>query len=325
MDMHTETLSGPVKVAVLIRSFGKDACSKLMNTLSNAEKEKINTLVNELGPIQPELAEKVAQEFTGMNVKENAGKNEKQHRKNGEDGKEEEDLSASEKNLQAIKSMNAEQLVRMIKDEHPQTIAIILSHLKQDVASEVMINIPDEIKSDVARRIAKLKKIVPGMLVEINAVFKDSLKDSKANVIKEADGIGLLAGLLNQIDGNSGGMILEELEETDPELVEQIKQMMFVFDDLVLVDDRGLQGVLRSVETQELALALKAAAEDVKEKVFKNMSDRASEMLKEEIDSLGAVRMKDVSDAQQSITNIVQDKESKGEVVISGRGGDDFV
>ena len=323
--MNTKNLSGSVKVAVLVKSFGKDACSKLISTLSDAEKEKINTLVNEMGDIQPELAEKVAQEFTGMKEKENAGKNEKQHKENEKDRKEKEAIRASEKNLHTIKSMNAEQLVCMVKDEHPQTIAIVIAHVDQNMASEVIMNLPDEIKSDVAYRIAKLKKIVPGMLGEINAVFEDSLKGSNGDVMKDADGIGLLAGLLNQIDGTIGGMILEELQETDNEMVEQIKQMMFVFDDLVLVDDKGMQGVLRSVETQELALALKAAAEDVKEKVFKNMSDRASEMLKEEIDSLGAVRMKDVSDAQQSITNIVQDKESKGELVISGRGGDDFV
>ncbi len=323
--MNTNNLSGSVKVAVLVKSFGKDVCSKLISTLSDAEKEKINTLVNEMGAIQPELVEKVAQEFTGMKEEENAGKNEKQHRKNEEYGKENEAIRASEKNLHAIKSMNPEQLVRMVKDEHPQTIAIIIAHIDQNMASEVIMNLPDDIKSDVAYRIARLKKIVPGMLAEINAVFEDSLKGGKGDSMKEADGIGLLAGLLNQIDGTIGGMILEELEETDPEMVEQIKQMMFVFDDLVLVDDKGMQGVLRSVETQDLALALKAASEDVKEKVFKNMSDRAREILKEEIDSLGAVRMKDVSDAQQNITNIIQDKESKGEVVIAGRGGDEFI
>jgi flagellar motor switch protein FliG len=323
--MNTESLSGPVKVAVLVKSLGKDACSKLINTLSDAEKEKINTLANEMGAIQPELVEKIAQEFTVMNEKENAGNNEQQHRTKEEDGKEQEGISASEKNLQTIKSINAEQLVRMLKDEHPQTIAIVIAHIDQNKAGEVIMNLPDEIKSDVAYRIAKLKKIVPGMLAEINAVFEDSLKGSKSGVMTEADGVGLLAGLLNQIDSTIGGMILEELEETDPEMAEQVKQMMFVFDDLVLVDDKGMQSVLRSVETQELALALKAASEDVKEKVFKNMSERAREILKEEIDSLGAVRMKDVSDAQQNITKIIQEKESKGEVVIAGRGGDEFI
>nr|MBL0700507.1 hypothetical protein [Desulfobacterales bacterium] len=124
--MNTKNLSGSVKVAVLVKSFGQDACRKLISTLSDAEKEKINTLVNEMGAIQPELAEKVAQEFTGMKEEENEGKNEKQHKKN--EGDEKEGIRASEKNLQAIKSMNHEQLVRMVKDEHPQTIAIVIAH-----------------------------------------------------------------------------------------------------------------------------------------------------------------------------------------------------
>ena len=306
--MNSENLSGPLKVAILVKSLGINACGKLINTFSNTEKEKIKTLIAEMGNIQVDVSEKVAHEFIETGLQKDAGENKKLLTQ-----KQKEDANVPE------------QLVRVIKDEHPQTIAIIIAHLDQNVASQVIMNLPDEIKSDVARRIAKLDKIVSGMLVEVNAVFADSLKTSNANFTKEADGIGLIAGVLNQIDAGVGGMILEELEETEPEMVEQIKQMMFVFDDLVLVDDRGLQSVLRSVETQELALALKAASEDVREKIFKNMSERASEMLKEEIDSLGAVKMKDVSDAQQKITNIIQDKEGKGEVVIAGRGGDEFV
>ena len=318
--MNSENLSGPLKVAILVKSLGISACRNLINMLSNAEKETVKTLVGEMGAIQVDVAEKIAQEFTEMGLKKNAGENKKLLAQ-----KKKEAANAPEQNIDAIKSMSAEQLVRVIKDEHPQTIAIVIAHLDQDVASEVVVNLPDGIKTDVARRIAKLDKIVSGMLVEVNAVFADSLKNRNATFTKETDGIGLIAGVLNQIDGGVGGMILEELEETDPEMAEQIKQMMFVFDDLVLVDDRGLQSVLRNVETQELALALKAASEDVKEKIFKNMSERASEMLKEEIDSLGAVKMNDVSDAQQKVTNIIQDKEGKGEVVIAGRGGDEFV
>ena len=127
------------------------------------------------------------------------------------------------------------------------------------------------------------------------------------------------------IDGSSKSIILDEIEEKDPDLSDQIKQMMFTFDDLILVDDIGLQKVLRSVETQELALALKASSDEVRDKIFKNMSERASDILKEEIDASGAVRMKDVTTAQQTITKIIQTKESKGELIISGRGGEDFV
>jgi flagellar motor switch protein FliG len=134
-----------------------------------------------------------------------------------------------------------------------------------------------------------------------------------------------VAEILNQTDEMSSEYILTEIEEIDAELAAEIKQQMFVFEDLPLVDDRGFQKLLRKVETSQLAVALKAATEDVKEKVFKNMSSRAGEMLKEEIDDLGAVRMKEVSDAQQRITALIQDMEIKGELIISGRRGDDMV
>ena len=134
-----------------------------------------------------------------------------------------------------------------------------------------------------------------------------------------------MAEILNMIDGTAAEEIIEEIEENDPGLAEEIRQNMFIFDDIVLVDDRGLQKVLRSVESQELAIALKAAADEVKEKIFSNMSDRAAGILKEEMDVSGAVRIKEVTDAQQKITRIVQDMERKGELVISGRGGEEFV
>ena len=168
-------------------------------------------------------------------------------------------------------------------------------------------------------------KFIDVRIEEIDFVFEDLLKENKNSTTKETEGINRLAEILNQIDGPSSGMILDELEEQDQELVDQIRQMMFVFDDLVLVDDRGLQNVLRSVETKELALALKAGSDDVKNKIYKNMSERACAMLKEEISTLGAVRMKEVADSQLNITRIIQEKESKGELMIKGRGGDQFV
>ena len=144
-------------------------------------------------------------------------------------------------------------------------------------------------------------------------------------VATDHSGVPQLAEILNMIDGTVTEEIIEEIEENDPELAEEIRQNMFVFDDIVLVDDRGLQKVLRSVESQELAIALKASTDEVKEKIFRNMSQRAAEILKEEMEVTGAVKIKDVTDAQQKITKIVQDMERKGELVISGRGGEEFV
>jgi len=295
----------------------------MLNSLDEDEKLLIMNLSSEMEEIPLDIVEKVSEEFlAAMQNNNSQSQNITESENNaGKDSKDEKPLTK----LKAIQSMNSEQLVRIIKDEHPQTIALIIVHLQSEVASEVLNMLSDDLKIDVSFRIAKLDKIVSGMIEEIDFAFDDLLKENKNSITREAEGINKLAEILNQIDGPSGSMILDELEEQDPELVDQIRQMMFVFDDLVLVDDRGLQNVLRSVETRELALALKAASDDVKNKIYKNMSDRACAMLKEEISSLGAVRMKEVADSQLNITRIIQDKESKGELVIKGRGGNQFI
>jgi flagellar motor switch protein FliG len=181
------------------------------------------------------------------------------------------------------------------------------------------------VRPDVAYRIANLDKVASGMLEEIDRIFEEVLSNKATATTQKAGGVPRLAEILNLIDGTAAEQIIEEIEDNDPELAEAIRQNMFVFDDIVLVDDRGLQKVLRSIESQELALALKAATDAVKEKIFANMSQRAVEIIKEEMDVSGAVRIKEVTDAQQKITRIVQDMERKGELVVSGRGGEDFV
>ena len=264
-----------------------------------------------------DVVEKVAKEFAEM-----AGQETSRQIKKGE---EEAGSSLKPTNLEILQSLETDRLIQLIKDEHPQTIAIIIVHLKTETAGVILSKLPDEIKADVAIRIANLDRVVSGMVEEIDRVFEDVLKNNEVSATREAGGVGRLAEILNQTDGISGEMILNEIEESDPELADQIKQMMFVFEDLVLVDDKGIQKVLRQVETKELAMALKAASEEVKEKVFRNMSERAGEILKEEIEVLGAVRMKEVADAQQKITRIIQDMEAKKELIISGRRGEEFI
>jgi flagellar motor switch protein FliG len=228
-------------------------------------------------------------------------------------------------NLRALQTIPPDALIQLIQNEHPQTIALIIAHLQPHIASETMALLPDELKPDVAYRIANLDKVASGMLEEIDRVFEEILSNKETSTSQKAGGVPRLAEILNMIDGTSAEQIIEEIEENDPDLAEEIRQNMFVFDDIVLVDDRGLQKVLRSVESQELAVALKASTDQVKEKIFHNMSERAAEILKEEMEVSGAVRIKDVTDAQQKITKIVQDMERKGELVISGRGGEEFV
>lgn len=302
---------------------GWDIIAPVMDQLSKAERNLIFKLQSRLESVSPELVEGVAKEFlekaTPPKQIENSARDENPD--TADDGLDQ----RRENNLKAIQAIPPDSLIQLIQNEHPQTISLIIAHLKPHIASEVMALLPDELKSNVAYRIANLDKVASGMLEEIDNAFEEILANKETSATQKAGGVPRLAEILNMIDGTSAEQIIEEIEENDPDLAEEIRQNMFVFDDLVLVDDRGLQKVLRSVESQELAVALKAATDEVKEKIFRNMSERAAEILKEEMEVSGAVRIKDVTDAQQKITKIVQDMERKGELVISGRGGEEFV
>ena len=325
--MNPKDLPGSLKVAILIQSLGKEISQRILKYLNGTERELIESHLSQMGTISPDVVELVAREFIEMITRESDGHPRSLPLSEGGERTEESSLSSTSEssNLKILETLAGEDLIELIKDEHPQTIAIILLHLKTGVAGEVLSKLPDEIKTDVAFRIANLDKVLPGMVEEIDKVFEDVLKKKDAFVPQVAGGVNRLAEILNQADQISGELILNEIEEVDAELADQIKQRMFTFEDLRLVDDRGLQKVLRRVETRELAIALKAASEEVREKIFRNMSERASEMLREEMEVMGAVRMREVEDAQQTITKIIQDMETKGELIISGRKGEELI
>ena len=321
--MDPRNLIGSLKAAILVHALGWDVISPIMNQLSKSERNLVFKLQSKLESISPALVESVAREFLEKAV---PPKQIESKEKNEGDKSDDDLLEGSrEKKLKAIQSIPPDALIQLIQNEHPQTISLIIAHLEPHIASEVMGLLPDEIKSDVACRIANLDKIASGMLEEIDNVLEEILDSKDTSGTQKAGGVPRLAEILNMIDGTTAEQIIEEIEEDDPDLAEEIRQNMFVFDDIVLVDDRGLQKVLRSVESQELAVALKASTDEVKDKIFRNMSERAAEILKEEMEVSGAIRIKDVTDAQQKITKIVQDMERKGELVISGRGGEEFV
>jgi flagellar motor switch protein FliG len=321
--MDPRNLIGSLKAAILVQALGWDVISPVIDQLSRVERNLIFKLQSKLGSISPRLVESVAKEFLekANPPKQIESKNSEEKVESAGDGLEEQ----RESNLKAIQSIPPDVLIQLIQHEHPQTISLIIAHLRPHIASEVMGLLPDELRPDVAYRIANLDKVASGMLEEIDRTFEEILSNKETSTTEKAGGVTRLAEILNMIDGTAAEQIIEEIEENDPDLAEEIRQNMFVFDDIILVDDRGLQKVLRSIESQELAVALKAAANEVKEKIFRNMSDRAADILKEEMEVSGAVRIKDVTDAQQKITKIVQDMERKGELVISGRGGEEFV
>jgi flagellar motor switch protein FliG len=322
--MDSGKISGSLKAAILIRSLGKEVAGTVLNGLTDTEKLVVNRHLDQMGAVSADVIEYVAKEFTDtIALRARAARLAPPPEPNNAEkkGENEDELEG----LKAIDSLTADELYELIKDEHPQTIAIILIHLKTATASDVLSRLADEIKTDVSMRVATLDKVNAEMIEEVNSVFKEILKNKKSSVANISGGIDRLAEILNQTDEISSELILNEIEETDAEIAAQIKQKMFVFEDLVLVDDRGFQKLLRKVETVELAIALKAASEEVKDKVFRNMSERAGAMLREEMEDLGPVRMKEVSDAQMGITNIIQEMEAKGEIIISGRRGEEII
>ncbi|MCU0584524.1 MAG: flagellar motor switch protein FliG [Desulfobacterales bacterium] len=319
--MDPRQLPGSVKAAILVKAMGERYATSLLNRLTAEEREAVRRHLPQLGPIAPEVVDQVAREFTLMAQRSKSGPSALPAPAGGGNGAEGRGIDG----LEALTSLSPDEIYELIKDEHPQTMAIVLIHLKTGVASEVISHLPDETKTDVALRIAGMEKILSSMVVEVNAIFADLLKHKKTSVASISGGVDRLAEILNQTDEISSELILNEIEETNPELAAAVKQKMFVFEDLVKVDDRGFQKLLRRVETKELAVALKAASEEVKQKVFRYMSERAADLLREEMDTLGPVRMKEVSDAQQTITAIIQEMEAKGDLIVSGRRGDQMI
>lgn len=321
--MDPGNLIGSLKAAILVHALGWDVVAPVLEQLSPQERRLIVKLESKLDSVSPALVERVALEFLEKTTSPKQIEGSQPYGAGGEtpDGP----GQRRENNLKALESIAPDELFQLIENEHPQTLALIIAHLQPRAASRVMALLPDELKPDVAARIATLDKVASGMLEEIDQVLEEVLSSKKTAGTQKAGGVPRLAEILNMIDGPSAEQIIEEIDDNDPELAEAIRQNMFVFDDLVLVDDRGLQKVLRSIESQELAVALKAATDEVKHKIFSNMSQRAAGILKEEMDASGAVRIKEVTEAQQKIARIVQEMERKGELVISGRGGEEFV
>jgi len=327
--MDPRRLPGPLKAAILIKSLGSPAAEEILAGFTAKERSVVERSLSTIEEVPAELIDSVVDEF-----------NEVLHTRRpslplrgsvdgmadtGGQGKDVDQGQSGLENLKAIEALKPEQVSEMLKSEHPQTLAVILSHVNAEMASEILVNLPDEMRIDVALRIAGTERFIATMVEEVDRVLGEIVKEKEGGAIKEVAGIERLAEILNLMKGETGTLLISEIEKTSPELAAQIRQRMFIFDDLVLIDDKGMQKVLRRVESKELAMALKAASEDVKAKIFKNMSQRAGELVKEEMEALGAVRMRDVEQAQQTITRIIQELEEKGEVVISGRKGEKFV
>jgi flagellar motor switch protein FliG len=224
-----------------------------------------------------------------------------------------------------IRRTDPAHLLNFIQQEHPQTIALILAYLEPNKASIILQNLPHEVQSDVARRIATMDRTSPEVLREVERVLDKKLSTLSSEDYTTAGGVESIVEILNLVDRASEKQIIEALEDEDPELAEEIKKRMFVFEDIVMLDDRAIQKVMREVDSQELAKALKSVDTEVQDKIFRNMSKRAAGMLKEDMEYMGPVRLKDVEEAQQKIVSIIRHLEDTGDIVVARSGEDELV
>lgn len=224
-----------------------------------------------------------------------------------------------------LKDIDPKQLAGFFQNEHPQTTALILTQLNPQQAASVLSELPPELQAEISLRIATMEKISPEILKEIEGTLERHFGDASGRDLSVSGGAKTIAEILNLIDTSAEKNILQSLEADDPDLAAEVKNMMFVFDDVVLLDDRSIQRLLKEVETKDLSLALKAAGEEVKNKIFGNVSERVSVMIKEEMEFMGPTRLSDVEAAQGRIVEAVRRLEEEGQIIISGRGGKEDV
>src|SRR5258707_8007748 len=224
-----------------------------------------------------------------------------------------------------LQKAESENLLTFIQDEHPQTIALILAHLPAQKASEILVGLPSQKQIEVVKRVATMEQTNPEVIKEVERGLEHRLSDIVSQTFEKAGGVDTVAEMLNLADRSTEKGIMEGLEAEDPDLVEQIRRLMFVFEDILLVNDKGIQSVLKEVDNDELALALKTASQELKDKIFKNMSERAAQLIAEDMQYMGPVRVSDVESAQQKIVDVVRRLEDAGEIVIAGRGGENAI
>lgn len=326
-------LNGVVKAAILLLTLDQSAAGLMLKTLPSETVEEVTRVLASLGEIPPELSFAVIEEFYNLRMAS-------QHvREGGLDYaksllKDSLDPKVAERVIQQIQTQvqrtpfsflqkaESENLLTFIQDEHPQTIALIVSHLPHHKASEILVGLPPQKQVEVVRRVANMEQTNPDVIREVEAGLESRLSNMLTHSMERVGGVETVAEILNLCDRASEKSIMEGIEQEDPDLVEQIRRLMFVFEDILLVNDKGIQAVLKEVDNDELCLALKTASEQLKEKIFSNMSARAADLIKEDMQYMGPVRLSDVEAAQQRIVDIVRRLEDSGEIVIAGRGGE---
>ena len=330
------SLNGKQKAAIFLVSLGSEISAEIFKHLREDEIETLTFEIARLEAIEPEFKDAVLEEFqdlmTAQNFITTGGIDYAREllEKSLGSQKAVDIINRLTSSLQVrpfdfIRRADPAHLLNFIQQEHPQTIALILAYLEPVKAATILQNLPDEIQSEVAKRIATMDRTSPDVLREVERVLEKKLSTLSSEDYAAAGGVESIVEILNLVDRASEKSIIEALEDDDPDLAEEIKKRMFVFEDIVMLDDRAIQKVLREVDTQELAKALKAVDTEVQDKIFKNMSKRASAMLKEDMEYMGPIRLKDVEESQQKIVSIIRHLEDTGEIVIARSGEDELV
>lgn len=329
-------LTGKQKAAIFLISLGPERSAQIMKNLTEDEIEQLTLEIANVRKVTNDSREKVFEEFNQLYLAS-------EYIEQGGIEYAKEVLERALGNQKALNIINRltsslqvrpfdflrktdpTQLLNFLQGEHPQTVALILSYLDSEQSAAILSALPSELQSEIAKRIAVLDRTSPEIIKEIEGVLEKKLSTLGTQDYSTAGGIQSVVQILNRVDRTTEKSIMETLEIQDPELAEEIRRLMFIFEDIIQLDDRGIQQLLKEVESKDLALALKGASEDLSSKFQRNMSKRAAQMLAEEIEFMGPVRLRDVEEAQQRIVSIVRRLEDAGEIVISRGGGDELV
>jgi flagellar motor switch protein FliG len=329
-------MAGATKAAILIMRLGRDQSSKILRHLKDNEVAAVMSEVARMQNVPPDMVAAVIREFRVI-------KDAQQYvASGGVDYAREllEDALGSEKAKEILERLHVSlydapfeflrkadprQVLGFLKDEHPQTIALVLAHMSSDAAGMVLSGLDEDLQQDVAVRLAVMDRTSP----DIIAAVEESLQKRVASVLQESEfstagGVGALVEILNRADRSTERLIFEGLEDFDSELADEVRSRMFVFEDIVNLDDRSVQLILRQVDSKQLAVALKGVKQEVRQKIFVNVSQRAAQNLQEEIDLLGAVRLKTVEESQAGVVRVIRALEEAGQIVVM-RGTDEFI
>ncbi len=333
--LNPENLTGPQKAAIFFLYMGEEFTSSFFKDLDENSIKKLGKYMSKITYIPSNVLNAVLDEFiNNFQKEENLLVSGREFLEDIVKKTLDEDLARevfkvlgnneTDKPFSELAYMPPESLSSMLQGEHPQTVALILSYLPNEKAAEVLGLLPDELRENVAIRILNINNVQDDIIREIDTTIKKNL--SKMNIsTRRFDGIEKLANILNELDTKTEEAILSFIEKEDENIAERVRQKMFLFEDLLMIDDRGFREILQNVDNQTVAKALKTASEEMKEKVFRNLSERAAEMLRDDMEVMGPVRLKEVEEAQQTIIKTAKKLESEGKIVLAGRGKEDVL